>query len=201
VYTASFPVKARLLSGMDSPLFPSGGELDLELGSHHYKNYIEIDAGCRLCRNQEELSACQHSLDSLDRRLRGRDLPVYGDGLQVRDWLHVNDHCRAIETVLERGRPGEIYNVGGSNERTNLEIIRLIFQELEAPEFPEDMEILHIYQVGRIHTVIVRGTAEEATNRLAVYSPVLLEALPLSLEEIFIYELGGADYAVKDIVL
>ena len=64
----------------------------------------------------------------------GRPLPVYGDGLQVRDWLHVNDHCRAIETVLERGRPGEIYNVGGSNERTNLEIIRLILQELEAPE-------------------------------------------------------------------
>lgn len=64
----------------------------------------------------------------------GRPLPVYGDGLQVRDWLHVNDHCRAIETVLERGRPGEVYNVGGSNERTNLEIIRLILQELEAPE-------------------------------------------------------------------
>ena len=64
----------------------------------------------------------------------GRPLPVYGDGLQVRDWLHVNDHCRAIEAVLERGRPGEIYNVGGSNERTNLEIIRLILQELEASE-------------------------------------------------------------------
>ncbi len=64
----------------------------------------------------------------------GRPLPVYGDGLQVRDWLHVNDHCRAIEAVLDQGRPGEIYNVGGSNERTNLEIIRLILKELEAPE-------------------------------------------------------------------
>lgn len=77
VYTATFQVKARLLSGMDSPLFPSSGELDLELGSHHYKNYIELDAKCRMCRNQEELSAYQRSLDSLDRRLRGRDLPVY----------------------------------------------------------------------------------------------------------------------------
>lgn len=64
----------------------------------------------------------------------GRPLPVYGDGLQVRDWLHVEDHCRAIEAVLDRGRPGEIYNVGGQNERTNLEIIRLILRELKAPE-------------------------------------------------------------------
>lgn len=84
----------------------------------------------------------------------------------------------------------------------NVVKMQVVFQEREAPEFPEDMEILHISQVGRIHTVIVRGTAEEATNRLAVYSPVLLEALPLSLEEIFIYELGGEqEYAVRDIIL
>ncbi len=77
VYTASFQVKARQISEMDSQLFPSNGELDLELGSHHYKNYIEVDAKCRLCRNQEQLNAYIRSLDSLDRRLRGRDLPVY----------------------------------------------------------------------------------------------------------------------------
>lgn len=77
VYTASFQVKARQLSEMDSPLFPASGELDLELGSHHYKNYIEVDAKCRLCRDQEQLSAYIRSLDSLERRLRGRDLPVY----------------------------------------------------------------------------------------------------------------------------
>jgi dTDP-glucose 4,6-dehydratase len=58
--------------------------------------------------------------------LRGEPLPVYGDGQQVRDWLYVKDHCRAILAVLRRGRPGETYNVGGHNERTNLEVVKTI---------------------------------------------------------------------------
>jgi dTDP-glucose 4,6-dehydratase len=58
--------------------------------------------------------------------LRGEPLPVYGDGQQVRDWLYVEDHCRAVLTVLERGRPGETYNIGGHNERTNLEVVKTI---------------------------------------------------------------------------
>ena len=58
--------------------------------------------------------------------LRGGPLPVYGDGQQVRDWLFVKDHCRAIERVLERGVPGEVYNVGGHDERTNLEVVETI---------------------------------------------------------------------------
>ncbi len=66
---------------------------------------------------------------------------------------------------------------------------------------PEDLEVLHASHVGRIHTLIMRMGAAEATNRLAVYEPMLVDAVPLTLEEIFIYELGGADYAVKDIVL
>lgn len=69
------------------------------------------------------------------------------------------------------------------------------------PQLPEGLEVLHVSQVGRIHTLIVRGNATEVTNRLAVLAPILLEALPLTLEEIFIYELGGEDYAVRDIVL
>lgn len=55
--------------------------------------------------------------------------------------------------------------------------------------------------MGRIHTLIIRGNATEITNRLAAFAPILMEALPLTLEEIFIYELGGEDYAVRDIVL
>ena len=66
---------------------------------------------------------------------------------------------------------------------------------------PEELEILHRSATGRVQTLIVRGSAEEVTARLSVLQPLLLEALPLSLEEIFIYELGGVDYAVKDIVL
>ena len=63
-----------------------------------------------------------------------RPIPVYGDGLHVRDWLFVEDHCRAIEAVMERGRAGEVYNVGGANELPNIELARLILRELKKPE-------------------------------------------------------------------
>ena len=66
---------------------------------------------------------------------------------------------------------------------------------------PPELPVLHASRIGRIHTLIMRMNAEEATARLAVYNPMLVDAVPLTLEEIFIYELGGADYAVKDIVL
>ncbi len=72
------------------------------------------------------------------RALRGGPLPVYGDGRQVRDWLYVKDHCRAVLAVLEGGRPGETYNVGGHNERTNLEVVEAICALLDelAPGSP-----------------------------------------------------------------
>ncbi len=68
-------------------------------------------------------------------------------------------------------------------------------------DIPAEVPVLHASKIGRIHTIIMRMNAEEATARLAVYSPLLVDAVPLTLEEIFIYELGGVDYAVKDIVL
>ena len=64
--------------------------------------------------------------------LEGKPLPVYGDGLQVRDWLYVEDHCEAISLVLRKGRPGETYNVGGLNEQSNLHVVRLICSLLDA---------------------------------------------------------------------
>jgi len=66
--------------------------------------------------------------------LEGRPLPVYGDGLQVRDWLHVEDHCSALWRVFERGRAGRVYNIGGNNELPNLQVVRLILRELERGE-------------------------------------------------------------------
>lgn len=66
--------------------------------------------------------------------LEDKPLPVYGDGMQIRDWLHVKDHCSAIAAVLEKGRVGEVYNIGGNNEKPNLEIVRLILWELGKPE-------------------------------------------------------------------
>ena len=83
----------------------------------------------------------------------------------------------------------------------NLVKMQVVFQEREMPKLPDDLEVLHVSQVGRIHTLIVRGNATDITNRLAVYAPILMEALPLTLEEIFIYELGGEDYAVRDVIL
>lgn len=66
--------------------------------------------------------------------INDKDMPVYGDGMQVRDWLHVSDHCSAIDTVVHKGINGEIYNIGGNNERPNIEIVKLILKFLNKPE-------------------------------------------------------------------
>jgi dTDP-glucose 4,6-dehydratase len=66
--------------------------------------------------------------------IKGQSVPVYGDGLNVRDWIYVDDHCRAVDTVLHHGKVGEVYNIGGNNERTNLEITRRILKQLGKPE-------------------------------------------------------------------
>lgn len=63
--------------------------------------------------------------------LDGKNLPIYGDGMNVRDWLHVYDHCQAIDLVLHKGKKGEVYNVGGHNERTNNEIVDIIIEKLQ----------------------------------------------------------------------
>jgi dTDP-glucose 4,6-dehydratase len=62
--------------------------------------------------------------------LEAKPLPVYGDGRQVRDWLYVGDHCSAIRSVLERGRPGETYNIGGDSERRNLDVVHALCDAL-----------------------------------------------------------------------
>ncbi len=66
--------------------------------------------------------------------LNEKELPVYGDGMQIRDWLHVSDHCAAIDTVLHKGVVGQVYNIGGNNERANIEIVRLIINALGKSE-------------------------------------------------------------------
>jgi dTDP-glucose 4,6-dehydratase len=68
------------------------------------------------------------------RALRDEPLPVYGDGKNVRDWIFVDDHCAAVERVLEAGREGEVYNIGGRSERTNLDIVRTLLGLLGKPE-------------------------------------------------------------------
>ncbi|MBO5035317.1 MAG: ABC transporter ATP-binding protein, partial [Oscillospiraceae bacterium] len=113
----------------------------------------------------------------------------------LRELEDVCDHVG----ILSKGRVLVERSLNDLQE--NLVKMQVVFQTRELPKLPEDMEVLNVQQVGRIHTLIVRGTAEEITNRLAVYSPILMDALPLTLEEIFIYELGGEDYEVRDIIL
>jgi dTDP-glucose 4,6-dehydratase len=70
----------------------------------------------------------------ISRALADESLPVYGTGENVRDWLHVCDHCVAIDLIVRKGRVGEVYNVGGHNERTNLEVVKTILKALNKPE-------------------------------------------------------------------
>ncbi|WP_046216461.1 dTDP-glucose 4,6-dehydratase [Paenibacillus wulumuqiensis] len=70
----------------------------------------------------------------ISRALADEALPVYGDGLNIRDWLYVEDHCSAIDLVIHNGRDGEVYNIGGNNERTNIHIVKTILEQLGKPE-------------------------------------------------------------------
>ncbi|MCL2156876.1 MAG: dTDP-glucose 4,6-dehydratase [Methanobrevibacter sp.] len=70
----------------------------------------------------------------INKALANEPLPIYGDGLNIRDWIHVHDHCTAIDLVLNKGKPGEVYNVGASNEKTNMEIVELILKTLNKPK-------------------------------------------------------------------
>ena len=70
----------------------------------------------------------------ISRALNDEALPIYGDGMNIRDWLYVEDHCSAIDLVIHQGRSGEVYNIGGNNERTNLHIVKTILHELGKPE-------------------------------------------------------------------
>ncbi|MCF7810639.1 dTDP-glucose 4,6-dehydratase [bacterium] len=66
--------------------------------------------------------------------LQDKPIPVYGDGCQIRDWLYVEDHCRALMTVFEKGMPGEIYNIGGNNEIMNLDLVKTLLRQIGKPE-------------------------------------------------------------------
>ena len=79
--------------------------------------------------------------------------------------------------------------------------LQLAFEGAELPALPQEIKVLHHAQTGRVHTLICRGSAEELEQQLSALHPIFIDAVPLSLEEIFIYELGGEDYAIRDIVL
>ena len=156
---------------------------------------------------QPEILVLDEPVDGLDPVMRRQVWSLLmGDVAQRGTTVLVSSHnLRELEDVcdhvgiLSRGKV--LIERSLSDLQENLVKMQVVFQEREMPRLPEDLEVLHVSRVGRIHTLIVRGNATEVTNRLAAFGPILLEALPLTLEEIFIYELGGEDYAVRDIVL
>ncbi|WP_304458186.1 dTDP-glucose 4,6-dehydratase [Alicyclobacillus sendaiensis] len=118
----------------NSPYSASKAGADLLVRAYHetYGMYVNITR----CSNNYGPYQFPEKLIPLmiTNALEDKPLPVYGDGLQIRDWLHVWDHCAGIDLVIRHGRSGEVYNIGGNNERTNLDIVRTILRYLGKPE-------------------------------------------------------------------
>ena len=124
----------------DSPLLPnspySASKAAGELLARAYHKTHEVDVVITRCSNNYGPYHFPEKLIPLfvTNLLEGKKIPVYGNGKNVRDWLHVDDHCRAIHAVLLNGKAGEVYNIGGGRELTNLEITSLILEEMSADE-------------------------------------------------------------------
>jgi len=101
-----------------------------------YVHTYEMDAVITRCSNNYGPYQFPEKLIPLmiTNALEDKPLPVYGDGMNVRDWLHVEDHCRAVWAVLEKGKAGDVYNIGGSNEWHNLALVKELLQILQKPE-------------------------------------------------------------------
>lgn len=117
-----------------SPYSSSKASADLFVMAYH--RTFGLDVTISRCSNNYGPYHFPEKLIPLmiSRALANEDLPVYGKGENVRDWLHVKDHCAAIDLIVRKGRSGEVYNVGGHNERTNLEVVKTILKALDKSE-------------------------------------------------------------------
>ena len=124
----------------DTPLTPnspySASKAGADLMVRAYNETFGLPVNITRCSNNYGPYQFPEKLIPLmiSNALENKPLPVYGDGLNVRDWLHVYDHCTAIDLVLHKGNNGEVYNIGGNNEKMNIEIVKLILQNLNKPE-------------------------------------------------------------------
>ncbi len=118
----------------NSPYSASKAGADLMVRAYH--NTFDLPVNITRCSNNYGPYQFPEKLIPLmiSNALEDKPLPVYGDGLNIRDWLHVYDHCTAIDLVLHKGKTGEVYNIGGNNEKTNIDIVKLILKELDKSE-------------------------------------------------------------------
>ena len=116
-----------------SPYSSSKASADLLVGA--YGRTFNLPVTISRCSNNYGPYQFPEKLIPLmiQRALNNEKLPVYGDGKNVRDWLYVEDHCKAIDLILENGKPGEVYNIGGHNEMANIDIVKLICDYLDKP--------------------------------------------------------------------
>ena len=174
----------------------------------------------RLSKGMQKQSAfwlalcCQPDLLVLDEPVDGLD-PVMrrqvwsllmSDVAQRGTTVLVSSHnLRELEDVcdhvgiLSRGKV--LLQRSLTDLQDNVVKMQVVFDSPDLPQLPPELELLHASQIGRVHTLIIRGSAAHVKSVLAGCHPILMDALPLTLEEIFIYELGGEDYEVRDIVL
>jgi len=128
LFTEETPITAS------SPYSASKAAADLLVHAYHrtYKLPVTISR----CSNNYGPYHFPEKLIPLmiSRALNNQSLPVYGTGENVRDWLYVEDHCAAIDLILHKGKDGEVYNIGGNNEKTNLDIVKIILKALDKPE-------------------------------------------------------------------
>jgi dTDP-glucose 4,6-dehydratase len=123
----------------ESPVLPNNpyaaSKAGADLMCHAYYQTYKLPVVITRCTNN--YGPCQFPEKfiplAITNALEDKEIPVYGDGLNVRDWIYVEDHCRAIDLAIQKGVPGEIYNVGGNNERSNLEVVRCILDTMSRP--------------------------------------------------------------------
>ena len=159
-----------------------------------------------LCCNPEVL-VLDEPVDGLDPVMRRQVWTLLmGDVAQRGTTVLVSSHnLRELEDVcdhvgiMNKGRV--LIERSLADLQENIVKLQAVWKPGETPVLPRELAVLHTSNVGRVYTYIVRGTAAAVTERMGQFQPLMLEALPLSLEEIFIYELGGEHYAVKELLL
>lgn len=156
-----------------SPIDPSSPYSASKAAADHlvlsYNKTYKLNVGITRCSNNYGPKQHKEKLIPLiiSKALKGEKLPVYGNGLNVRDWIHVRDHCRAVLAVLEDGANGEVYNIGSNNEKTNIEIVELILNNLNLSK-----DLITYVEDRKGHDLRYAIDATKVTNKL-LWNPLV----------------------------